>query len=297
MRLDQRFPLIQEAFDIFLLDAKSRRLTESTMTYYRQRVGRFILWTQQQGLSHINEISTNYIRRYLIHLQEKGLASQSQHTEASAVRAFLNFCVAEEWLDASPMQRVRMPKVDKNILSALEVEDVKKLLKVCETERDKAIILCLLDTGCRASEFVALNGSDIDLNIGSVRVFGKGRKERITYMGARSRKQLMRYFTIRGKPEMDEPIWVSEKGGTRLTYWGLQQLLKRLGDQAGVEECTPHTFRRTMALWSLRNRMSIYELQRLLGHSDIEVLRRYLALVEADLKSAHDRFGAVDNML
>ena len=71
-------------------------------------------------------------------------------------------------------------------------------------------------------------------------------------------------------------------------------MLERLGNRAGVEHCHPHTFRRTFALWSLRSGMSLYHLQRLMGHEDIAVLRQYLALVDTDLKSAHEKYGAVD---
>lgn len=297
MSLEQRFPLLQQSFDIFLLDAESRSLTQSTITYYRQRIGRFLDWCETHNITYINELNTNHLRSYLVHLQRKGLASQSQHTAASAIRAFLNFCVTERWLDESPMARMRMPRVEKKILSALDVAEVHRLLSACVSERDKAIVLCLLDTGCRASEFVGLNGGDVNVKDGSVRVLGKGRKERITYLGVKARKQLMRYYTQRGTPDEGGPIWVSKKGGHRLTYSGLQQILKRLGKLADVAHCTPHTFRRTFALWALRDGMDIFSLQRLMGHSDISVLQRYLALAERDLRNAHQNHGAVDNML
>ncbi|MBX3053833.1 MAG: tyrosine-type recombinase/integrase [Caldilineaceae bacterium] len=297
MSLEQRFPLLQQSFDIFLLDAESRSLTQSTITYYRQRVGRFLDWCETQNITFINELNTNHLRSYLVYLQRKGLASQSQHTAASAIRAFLNFCVTERWLDESPMARLRMPRVEKKILSALDVAEVHRLLSACVSERDKAIVLCLLDTGCRASEFVGLNGGDVNLKDGSVRVLGKGRKERITYLGVKARKQLMRYYTRRGTPGDNEPVWISEKGGTQLTYSGLHQILKRLGKRATIENSTPHRFRRTFALWCLRSGMNIFSLQRLMGHSDIDVLQKYLALVERDLQDAHHNHGAVDTTL
>ena len=78
---------------------------------------------------------------------------------------------------------------------------------------------------------------------------------------------------------------------------GMQRLLYRLGERGGVDHCHPHTFRRTMALWSLRNGMNIFALQQIMGHSDLEVLRKYLALVGQDLEDAHREHGAVDHML
>ncbi len=85
--------------------------------------------------------------------------------------------------------------------------------------------------------------------------------------------------------------------GARYTVDGVQSMLARLGERAGVAHCHPHTFRRTFALWSLRAGMNIYALQRLMGHTDLTMLRRYLALVETDLAQAHREHGAVDSTL
>lgn len=298
MRPQQSTPSFEQAFQMFMLDAESRRLTNSTKRFYRQRLGRFFSWCLTQNVSQVDEVSPHLIRAYLVTLQDRGLADHTQHAAARAIRTFFNFCVAEEFLSDSPMKRVRMPRLDKRILPAFEKEEVQRLLAVCDNQRDKTIVLCLLDTGCRNSEFIALDGGNVDLKSGAVYVHqGKGRKDRVTYLGAAARKQLMRYYTERGTPGETDPIWLSFNNGERLTTWGLIQLMGRLGDKAGVEHCTPHTFRRTMALWSLRNGMNIYALQQLMGHSDLTVLMRYLALVENDLKNAHDSYGAVDSML
>ena len=94
-----------------------------------------------------------------------------------------------------------------------------------------------------------------------------------------------------------DPLWLAHTTGHGLTYWGLAQMLRKLGTRAGVEHCQAHTFRRTSALWSLRSGMSIYHLRAMLGHRDLTVLQRYLALVEEDLSEAHRKHGAVDSML
>lgn len=298
MLTQQSTPSLEQAFDMFMLDAESRRLTPSTKRFYEQRLGRFFRWSQSQDVFDLNLVSPHLIRSYLVHLQERGLADHTQHAAARAIRTFLNFCVSEEMLSVSPMKKVRMPRLDKRILPAFEPETVKRLLAACENQRDKTIVMFLLDTGCRNAEFIALNAGDVDLKSGTVQIrLGKGRKDRVTYLGATTRKQLMRYYLERGTPGERDPIWLSFNNNQRLTTWGLIQLLGRLGERAEVEHCTPHTFRRTMALWSLRNGMNIYALQRLMGHSDLTVLMRYLALVESDLEDAHRSYGAVDNLL
>lgn len=172
-----------------------------------------------------------------------------------------------------------------------------RLVKHAGGRRDRAIVLCLLDTGCRASEFVALSVGDVDTAAGAVMVRrGKGGKDRTVYLGVQARKALLRYLATRQAPAPSLPLWVTIRGG-RLTREGLRTLLRRLGERAEVEHCHPHTFRRTFALWSLRAGMNIYALRVLMGHADLAMLRRYLALVETDLQDAHRRHGPVDSYL
>ena len=137
-----------------------------------------------------------------------------------------------------------------------------------------------------------------DIHSGKVVVRqGKGRKQRVAFLGSRARKALLKYFMARGEVNPDGPLWPSMHTGKRLTDSGLRLMLRRLGRRAEVAHCNPHTFRRTFALWSLRSGMNIYALQQIMGHSDLQILRRYLALVEEDLHDAHKKHGAVDNML
>lgn len=286
------------AFDAFLLDAEARRLTLQTLRFYRQQLEPFLAFLLEQGVSKPEGITAPHIRSYLVGLQRRGLADASQHAAARSIRAFCNFMVKEDLLAASPMRKVQMPRQEKVILPAFEPDDVKRLLAACKINRDVAIVLCLLDTGCRAAEFIGLDVGDVDMKTGTVKVrLGKGRKQRLTFLGARTRKALLKYLIERGSPRPEEPLWLSHKTGDRITDAGLRLLCRRLGQAAGVAHCHPHTFRRTFALWSLRSGMNIYALQQLMGHSDLQILRRYLALVDEDLKEAHRKYGAVDSML
>lgn len=195
------------------------------------------------------------------------------------------------------MARVQMPRVGKDLLPAFTSDQVTALLKGCETARERALVLFLLDTGVRASEAAAVAVGDVDMATGAVLVRkGKGRKQRIVYLGAKARRQMARYLAERGRPAATEPLWASQLTGKALTRNGLTQLLRRLGKRAGVSPCTAHMFRRTFALYSLRNGMDIYTLQRLMDHEDLTGLRRYLALVEGDLQAARRRFGVVDKL-
>lgn len=125
---------------------------------------------------------------------------------------------------------------------------------------------------------------------------GKGSKSRVTFLGAKSRRELLRYLRRREDVAPNAPLWVTVKG-TRLTYWGLRQVVRRRAEKAGIDMPSMHSFKRALAILCLRNGVDIYSLQKLMGHSDLTLLRRYLNQTEDDLRQAHRKAGSVDNLL
>lgn len=289
---------LHDSLDIFLLDCESRRLTKSTRQFYKAKLSVFIAWCDSEGIQDLGKLGAHDIRRFLVHIQRRELSSQYQHNLARAIRAFLAFCVRDELIEKSPFARVQMPRLEKKILQAFSTPDIQRILRQCTTDRDRALCLFLLDSGVRASELIALTVDDVNVETGEVWVrAGKGQKQRTSYIGVKTRKQLKRYLAKRNETSGQAPLFASEHNGESLTISGMVQLMNRLRTRSDVPTCTCHTFRRTFALTCLRNGMNIYVLARLMGHSDIVVLRQYLALVEADLRKAHNDFGVVDKRI
>lgn len=287
---------------MFMLDCESRGFAPKTIEFYSDRLGLFLRYCDGQEATTLADLTPTLIRSFLAGLQQRQkrgeLSSATVHSYARAIRTFCYFLVREDLLAVSPFAKVKMPKLESKVLPALTAGEVQSILKVCKYERDKAIVLFMLDTGVRAGELCALNVSDVD-GEGAVTVrMGKGQKGRVTYAGAKTRKQLLRYFALErgGRPAHDDPLFVSQKGKARLTYWGLAQIVRRLRHLSGVKALAPHALRRTMAIHSLRNGMNIYVLARMLGHADIQVLKQYLDVIQADVKEAAKRSGVVDNL-
>lgn len=290
-------PLV-DTYNTFLVDRRARGFTPGTIRYYEDKLGRFIRWAGAQGVQSVDQLTPSLIRSYLVHLQARGLKDTTIAGTSRGVRAFCNWLAAEGIVKVSPAAAVPVPKTAQRILPAFTPAEVQRLLTAAPDARARAVVLLRFDTGLRAAECMNLEGSDIDLKTGTVRVRGgKGRKDRTVYLGAKSRRALIAYFGAEGWPDAEEAVWRNQQTGERLTDSGLRQLLASVGKDAKVSSCTPHTFRRSFALWSLRAGMNIYTLARLMGHSDIQVLRQYLALVEGDLAEAHRRAGIVDNLL
>ncbi len=289
---------LQLSVDSFYLDREASGCTAATMIWYNKYVGALVDYLSERGVTELGQITPTHLRAWLVSLQGRELSGRTIHHHASTARAFLNFCVAEELLTASPMRKVKMPPMPKDILPAFSHEDIEKLLRECRTARDTAMIYFLLDTGCRAAEFCKLTVGDVDVGDGTVTIRqGKGKKDRVALMGKRSRKALLKYLATRVERKPDDPLWMTEAGDGALGDWGLRTFLKRLGRRAGVDHCSPHTFRRSFALWSLDAGMDIASLARIMGHADLQVLLRYLNQQKTHLQKAHREHGPVDHLL
>ena len=292
---------LEEALEAFLLDCRARRLAPSTVEIYEEKLRRFFKWAEKEGLTMLADVDAHRLRRFLLWLDEVGHNAGGQHIHARALRAWLNFLEADGILEVSPMRRVRMPKLPKPLPRVLTEGDIDAMLAAAGNDRDKAIILALLDTGARVSEFVALNVGDVD-TAGAVKIHhGKGDKARTVFLGYRALRALRRYLWQREDATAPaSPLWASFRNpetGERMTTNAVRQMLKRVAARADVAKANPHAFRATFALWSLRSGMDIYTLARLMGHADIAVLKHYLALAETDLAEAHRQHGPVDSYL
>lgn len=293
-------PSIQACLDVFLLDVRSRRLSPKSFRFYEQQLHYFLGWLKENGADPaealIGDLDRNDIRQYLSDRSEAGLAAASVDACYRALRAFCNFCVTEGWVEVSIMANVRRPRKEEKIPPAYTRDEIESLLRVCDTARDKAIILFLLDTGCRAQEMLDLNVGDVSLSNGSVNIrHGKGAKQRFAYIGFRTRKQLSLYLAERSDLSMASPLFVTH-WEIRLKYDGLKSLMRRLQDVSGID-CYAHKFRHTMARMSLRAGMNIYALQALMGHTSLEILKHYARVEGVDVAAAHQQYGAVDNMM
>ncbi len=161
-------------------------------------------------------------------------------------------------------------------------------------ERSRAILLLLLDTGMRVGELTSAKIHQVDQRNHRIQILGKGAKERSLPFSPRTAQALWRYLSTRPESEPDEPLFVTyNKREIDATQLG--KSLKLLGKRAGVENVHPHRFRHTFAIQYLRNSGDPYTLQRLLGHSTLEMVKRYLSLAQMDIDKAHKRASPVDN--
>jgi site-specific recombinase XerD len=299
---DSRSSLLSLSLQEFLLDRQVSNASAGTLRFYQQKLEPFLDYLATQGVTVPEELTASHLRLFMLLLQHDGHTPGGQHCFFRAMRAFLNWLEREGELSDNPIRRVRPPRVPEQLLDPVDLECVRAIVRSCDrrTElgcRDRAVILGLLDTGARASEMIALDMEDVDLATGTVLIrCGKGRKPRCTFLGARSQRAMIRYLRYRRTAKASDPLWAT-RGGRRLSYSGLRDIIRRRASSAGVPAPGLHAFRRGFAILSLRNGADVYSLQRLLGHSSLQVLQRYLKQTREDLREAHRRTGPVDNLL
>lgn len=285
--------VLQNAYADFILSRQAMLCSQKTLNWYSFVLGRVIQWFIENGITTPQEIEARHVRAFLSRMAENSLADSYIHNNARAIRTLLTFFYNEKYITTPII--FKMPSIAEKRLLCLSVEDIQKLLEECQTPRDKIVILLMVDTGLRRAEVCALNWEDVDVSTGLVRVVrGKGGKARSVVVGVSTRRALLAYRT-QLNPKLDQPLFQTKEGG-RFTNSGLRSLLLRVGDRAGVK-ITPHALRRTFATMSLRAGMNLLHLQGLLGHSTIEMTRRYVQMVDDDLLEAHKSHGPIDTFL
>jgi integrase/recombinase XerD len=287
--------------EAFLIDRASRGYSEGTLHFYKRCMKLLMRFCDTQAITQITQLTPNDIRQFILWLESTGHNKGGCHAAYRTLRTFLYWfedeVEPEGW--RNPIRKVHAPKVAIQPLEPAEIGDIKAMLSTCSDDlfgaRDKAILLALIDTGARASEFLNINLDDMNQATGAILIrSGKGGKPRSVFLGKKSRKAIRKYSRMR--KDDSNALWIT-KDGERLTYSGLRSMLRRRSAAAGVTTPAIHSFRRLFALTMLRNDVDIFSLQRLMGHSDIQVMRRYLAQSDKDIQNAHVKGAPVDNLM
>jgi site-specific recombinase XerD len=286
-------------FETFLTARKAEGVSRGTLHYYREKITVFLAFCEAQAITQIQDVTPDLLRRFMLKLAETHNPG-GQHGFYRAVRAFLRFVEAEEvspdW--RSPTRKVKAPRVELQPIEGAPLEDISALLETCNRNewigaRDTALLLALLDTGARVTEFLSIDTGDVQAGTILLR-HTKGKRPREVYLSTRTRKALRGYLRMRH--DAHPALWVT-KDADRLTYDGLRAILTRRARSAGLAVVpSPHDFRRAMAINYLRNGGDVFTLALILGHKSLTVLRRYLALTERDTQEAHARFSPVDKL-
>ncbi len=287
---------LSDAIHGFYLYMISGNYSPTTAENYR----RFLrIVSEHLDNPQIEEITTKQITDFFAYLRENQRTESTVQVYWRTIRSLYNWASTELEIKKRPDAAIPAPRFVTRVIEPFTRDEVYKLLKACLSKRDKAIVMLLLDTGLRVSEAARLTLEDVDLESGGVRVRawhnGKKSKPRVVRLGANARRVLWSYISGRTDPQSKTTPFLATNAGKPLERYGLGNILERIGNRAQVEGVHPHRFRHTFAIEFLRNGGNIFELQVLLGHSSLEMVRHYLSIAESDLETAHKRASPVDN--
>jgi integrase/recombinase XerD len=284
----------------FLIAKTSENKSLGTLDFYRKKLANFHKYCTSCGVTAVSQLTPNILREFLNSLRVHGNNDGGIHSHYRTIKTFLRWYEHEFEPDGwkNPINKVKNspPKIEP--LDPCNYEDVVEMMKKCgknlNGKRDKAMMLVLLDTGCRASELLNIRLTEIDILSGEIFINkGKGGKSRFVYLGESARKAVRQYLKTR--TDNSPFLWITDDGD-HLTYWGLVDMLTRRASQAGVPKPSVHSFRYFFALTSLRNGMDVFSLQKAGGWASMAVMRRYLKQTEADVEAAMKKYSPVDNL-
>jgi integrase/recombinase XerC/integrase/recombinase XerD len=309
-------PRLERLVKTWILDGRSERLSPRTIEEREGVTGKLLWFLKRNQFEECDAFALRSFFAYANegHAEKGGRWGNPQMTKAISDRTALAYyrtlktffvnVVAQGVLSASPMAKLKPPRYQDHQVQPFTVDQIQALRRAARRSmhprRDEAIILFMLDTGCRASELCALKVRDYTIESRSVRVLGKGRKERTLYLGREAGRTLLLYLQDRAA-DSDGPLFPAMGGihpGSHFTRSGLCQLFHDLGARAGIEgvRCSPHTCRHSFAVSFLRQGGSEFALKEILGHTSLKMSARYVRFARADIQEQQRLYSPADHL-
>jgi integrase/recombinase XerD len=301
--------LFSQALLGYDIAAKARHLSDNTLADYYNTFRKLQLYLKEDVI--FQKIEKQTIEQFLRSQKVSNKTVLNYHTGLSAL---WEWAYKEKIIPENIIHEIERPKPETPDIIPLSESDVRLILAVIKqsktyishgtttshsihnAERNRAIVLTLLDTGLRASELCDLQIKDVDIRNASkfIKIInGKGKKDRHFPISSRTAQTIWRYLATRPDARLSDPLFVT-KTNNRIDRTNLADMLEYAGKRAGVPNCHPHRFRHTFAINFLRNGGNVYSLQSILGHESLKTCLTYLRIAEADIDNAHRQASPVD---
>lgn len=286
-RIEEKKQIPNEVFLKMFLDAKSiEGCSDRTIGYYRATIEKLLQVIKQP----IRKVSTEDMRGYLSDYQKINNCSKvTVDNVRRNISSFFSWLEEENYILKSPMRRIHKIKTNQQVKEIISDEEIEKLRDQCLCRRDIAMIDLLYSTGIRVGELVNLNIEDVDFEARECVVFGKGGKERKVYFDAKAKLHLQGYINSRN--DNNPALFVTmDAPHDRLKISGVEIRIRQLGRRVNLNKIHPHKFRRTMATRAIDKGMPIEQVQKILGHSQIDTTMQYAMVNQSNVKTSHQKY-------
>ena len=285
---NQTYPYTNiEYMDMFISAKRIEGCSERTLSYYKATIEHMLSII----VTPLRQVNTDDLRAYLAEYQ---LINNCSKTTVDNIRrnlsSFFSWLEAEDYIIKSPIRRIHKIRTGSKVKETLSEECIERLRDSCLHIRDLAMIDFLYSTGIRVGELVNLNIGDINFEERECIVYGKGNKQRKVYFDAKAKVHLKRYLEQRN--DYNEALFVTlDSPFERLKISGVEIRLRKLGRLASLEQRVhPHKFRRSMATRAIDKGMPIEQVQKLLGHQQIDTTMHYAMVNQSNVKISHRKF-------
>ena len=271
-----------------------RRLSPQTCKNYRRDLQRLAEWASQQGVADWAGLDSEHLRAFSASCYRKGLSARSIQRRLSAARTFFRYLLREKAVSKNPVTSVSAPKSKKRLPGNLDADRMARLLEIPGdgpiVDRDRAMLELLYSSGLRLAELVDLNLGDVDMHDATVRVTGKGNKDRIVPVGRQALKALRRWSQTRAElADADATALFVSNRGNRISHRSVQSRVKHWAKRQGIDaNVYPHLFRHSFATHLLNHGADLRVVQLLLGHSDLSTTQIYTHIAREGLKRMHE---------
>ena len=289
--------LLDRFLDYLVLD---KGLSRNTRDAYLNDLKRFLFFLEERNIQDISACQTKDIQNLIVEMSEMGMASSSLARNISSIRMFFRYLLGEDLLENDVVTHIEIPKRDRRLPTVLEIMEVERILEQPDLGqskgvRDKAMLEFLYATGVRVSELVNLNQSDLLLEEGFARIFGKGGKERIVPVGDMAIECVQKYCqsvrSLLSKKRLGGDVLFLSMRGRPLTRIAVWKILKAYVLKADIrKKISPHTLRHSFATHLLEGGADLRSVQEMLGHVDISTTQIYTHLDREYLKEVIQTF-------
>ena len=270
----------------FISAKKVEGCSDRTLTYYKTTIDKMLKKVNKK----IELINTDDLRIYLAEYKEETRASKITIDNIRRVlSSFFSWLEDEDYILKNPVRRIHKIKTGRVVKEVLTDEHFEILRDSCNNIRDLAMIELLNSTGIRIGELVNLNIDDVYFNERECIVLGKGDSERTVYFDAKTKIHLLKY--LESRTDDNPALFVSFKRPyKRLGIHGIERRIRDLGRKANIKKVHPHKFRRTMATNAIDKGMPIEQVQKLLGHVQIDTTMQYAMVNQNNVKNSHRKY-------
>lgn len=295
---------LSKVMDHYEADKKLAGRADKTLEQYEYVFNRFGGFLGEN--LEIGEIDKSHIRNYLAYLMEE-VKKTTVAIHFRVLRAFFNWVIEEGYIKDSPMKGMTEPKTPKKFPRILNESQVEKFLDSAKDRldcwsgiRNYTIVILLLDVGLRLQEVVTAKLSNLDLDHQSIKVHGKGAKDRKVFFGEETDKRLRKWLRIREDIEKrvtSNTIFI-DLNGNQIKTCNLQRIITRMQRRADLEDIklSPHVLRHTAATMAIDNGLDVFSLQRMFGWEQLETAMRYVHMSGKRLEEAARKSSPIDSL-